>query len=157
MKEIKLTNSSLHAMVDDEDFYLLSENNWQVNLGTKMVQRCERVAGKIKTLLLARVITNAPKNMQVDHKNHNKLDNQKSNLRVCTRSQNGQNRTKQSSPSHSKYKGVSFWDGKWKAKIRVKNVNIYLGTFKDEISAAKAYDKVAKENFGEFAFPNFNQ
>jgi hypothetical protein len=52
----------------------------------------------------------------------------------------------------SKYKGVSWDDSRkqWRASIP-----IFLGRFDSEIEAAKAYDKKAKELYGEFALLNF--
>ena len=102
-----------------------------------------------------------------DHINHNGLDNRKANLRVATRKQNVWHRRKFSGrtydglkrPSRSKYKGVDFVSangGKcWRVRIRVNGKRIYLGSFKDEIEAAKVYDIAAKKYYGEFAALNF--
>jgi len=94
--------------------------------------------------------------MQTDHKNKDGLDNRKSNLRTCCKSQNMSNRKIQLNNT-SGYKGV-YWHKyarKWMASIKVNKKPIYLGLFVDPIEAALAYDKNAVEKFGEFADTNF--
>lgn len=86
-----------------------------------------------------------------DHRNGNGLNNQRYNLRKCTTQQNGFNRTCQS--HSSQYKGAS-WDTKtkkWRAQIQLNENTFRLGSYETEIEAAKAYNRKAKELFGEFA------
>jgi hypothetical protein len=85
------------------------------------------------------------------------LNNQKSNLRICTRSENARNRNKNSGNKwKSAFKGVTFTsDKKWVATIHTKAKYGYLGSYNTEIEAANAYDDAAKELFGEFAKTNF--
>jgi len=92
----------------------------------------------------------------VDHKNGNGLDNQKNNLRNCTNQQNHMNRRPKKNCT-SKFKGVCRFkkDLKWTAVIKFNRKQIYIGIFGNEEDAAKAYDKKAKELFGEFAYLNF--
>ena len=88
----------------------------------------------------------------VDHKNHNKLDNNVNNLRWATTTENGQNRKKQKN-TKSIYKGV-IWrkDRKvWVAKIMYNKHRIYLGSYKTQEEAGRAYNEKAIELFGEFA------
>jgi len=88
----------------------------------------------------------------IDHRDTEKLNNQKSNLRECTKRQNCRNRNKSSSNSSS-YKGVS-WNKekrKWVAQIRIDDKVTYLGQFVDLTEAAKAYNAAALEHYGEFA------
>jgi hypothetical protein len=91
-----------------------------------------------------------------DHRDGNKLNNCRYNLRECNTSQNAANKKKLDGAT-SKYKGVS-WNkraGKWEVSIIARGAKYYLGKYDNEIDAAKAYDKKAIELFGEFARPNF--
>jgi hypothetical protein len=110
-----------------------------------------------KIVYLHREIMNAPKRQIVDHKNGDSLDNRRANLRLATRSQNMCNRRKTKSKTSSRFMGVSFHKqkGKWAAYINLHNKRIWLGRFKTEIEAAKAYDEAAKKYHGEFARLNF--
>ena len=95
------------------------------------------------------------KGLVVDHINHNGLDNRKDNLRFVTKAQNGQN-SRSHRDSASAYKGVSWFTraNKWGARIKDKNKRIFLGYFTCEHDAALAYNKKAKELFGEYALLN---
>jgi len=90
--------------------------------------------------------------IQVDHIDHNGLNNQKYNLRLCTLVQNSHNQRKRARVCSSKFKGVnSSHEGKWEARIRVGNgKRIRLGTFTTEIEAAEAYKSAAETLHGEF-------
>lgn len=96
---------------------------------------------------------------KVDHKNRNGLDNRRNNLRLANNTQNAGNSGPRNlwrgRETSSKYKGV-YRDKKnqmnpWCASFRKKR----LGAFATEIDAAKAYDKAAREAYGEFAYLNF--
>jgi hypothetical protein len=94
----------------------------------------------------------------VDHIDRNPLNNTRANLRFCTHSENQRN--KASKPlSTSKYLGVHWHkkDCKWQATIRVEGKKVYLGSFKSEEDAARAYDAAAREHHGQFANPNFKE
>lgn len=92
----------------------------------------------------------------VDHKNGDKLDNRKANLRLCTKAENAHNIRKLSRHNSSGYKGVFFdkYGDRWRAKIQYMGKSIFLGSFKSALEAAKAYDRAAKQYFGEFACTN---
>ena len=93
-----------------------------------------------------------------DHINHNGLDNRKVNLRPATFSQNLCNRPKRCTNTRSKYKGLE-WDktqGTWKARIQHNGRKKYLGSFKSESSAARAYDAAARKYHKDFAILNFH-
>jgi hypothetical protein len=103
---------------------------------------------------LHRYILSAREGEQVDHINGNTLDCRRENLRICTSAQNNMNRRKQ--PNVSGYKGVHKTRGnKWIAHITFNRKMRHIGQFSTAEEAAKAYDKKAKELFGEFAKLNF--
>jgi len=152
MKEIKLTQGKV-ALVDDEDYEYLNQWNWYASKRSNGSFIAIRTVNK-KKVLMHRVIMNTPENLIVDHIDHNSLNNQKSNLRNCTHSQNAQNMKLYCEGIF--HKGIS-WDKvneKWKAYIRVNGKLIHLGRFKDEENAARAYNTAATKYFGEFAYLN---
>ncbi len=98
----------------------------------------------------------------VDHRNHNTLDNQKSNLRLSNKSLNAMNSKPKScyagKARPSKFKGVSQKQIrgvlKWRMVIKCDGKTIDK-IFESEILAAQAYDEYAKQYFGEYAYLNF--
>lgn len=154
MKEIKLTKGYV-TQVDDEDFEHLNQWKWfvQIDKNTCYARLSINKNKKWTHHMMHRMIMNAPKHLQVDHIDKNGLNNQRSNLRLCTASQNGSNRI---SLGRSKYLGVNFYcDKKGKeyirAAIKSNGKQIYIGTFKTEEDAAMAYNKAALKYHGEFA------
>jgi hypothetical protein len=146
-KEIELTQGKI-TLVDDEDYEYLSQWKWSY-----LTSGYARRKQNNKCVLLHRFIMNVPDDMLIDHINMNTLDNRKSNLRICTKSQNMANRDKIST-NNGKYKGIYLYRGKWRAEIKhIKK--IHIGTYDNPEDAARAYDKEAKKIFGVFARPNF--
>jgi len=152
-KLIPLTQGKF-AIVDADDYDELSRYKWHVNKGGRTYYASSQKKGK--AIKMHRLIAGAPKGLFVDHINHNGLDNRKRNLRLCTRLENIRNQLPRRGGS-SQYKGVCWRkrEKKFVATICVDGKKLYLGYFDDEIEAAKAYDKKAKELFGQFAYLNF--
>jgi len=160
MKEVELTKG-YKALVDDEDFDRVNQFKWSACVqnrkgGTIVVYALRHSRTEPKTTKLHRFILGVTDiNVDVDHCNHNTLDCQKKNLRLCTHGQNVANRMKYKIRS-SKFKGV-HWDkdsSKWRAQIQVRGVGKSLGRYVEEIEAAKAYNIAALEVFKEFAYLN---
>lgn len=98
-----------------------------------------------------RYIMNCPDNMVVDHINGNKLDNRKSNLRICTVKQNNYNH-KIYKTSKTGYPGVGWHtkSGKWRARIQVDGKEIYLGIYENIEDAINARKTAEEYYFGSF-------
>jgi len=149
-KLIPLTKGQF-AIVDDADFDWLMQWRWHVSEKGYAIRYSNR-----KRIRMHRFITGVPLGEEVDHKNRNKLDNQRHNLRPATRAQQAYNRSKHKITT-SPFKGV-YWDkqkNKWHARIKLNRKFIHLGFFASDADAAKAYDEAAYIYFGEFAATNF--
>jgi len=134
------------TMVDLEHAALLHGNAFFVNGGYAQSRRI----GKLHRAVVG------SKSPNVDHRNHDKLDNRRRNLRECSEQQNQFNK-RPNAKGKSAYKGVSWLSRQecWVVRISLNRKKIWVGAFKDEMEAAKAYDAAAKRFFGQFAFINF--
>jgi hypothetical protein len=106
--------------------------------------------GKLQKL--HRFLLDPAPGVQVDHIDGNGLNNQRSNLRLCSGSQNQGNISKKRT-NKSGYKGAHFHkgNGRWKAQISVQNKNIHLGYFDTPEAAHEAYQRAAVQYFGDYA------
>jgi hypothetical protein len=157
MKTVSLTQGFV-ALVDDADYDRVSAHKWsatRVQTNVYGVRKVRTPTGRTTSQLLHRFIlgVTAPE-IDIDHKDHNGLNCQRSNLRKCVRGENDGNRRK--TGGSSQYKGVSWSNGKgkWRACITI-GKSIHLGYFIDEAEAAHAYDEAARTRFGIFANCNF--
>lgn len=157
MKEIKLTQGQV-ALVDDEDFEYLSKFKWhtQKTKYSFYASRTFLLNNKKVAEWMHRVIMKTPDNSICDHIDHNGLNNQKKNLRNCTRSENAMNKIP---TGKIKYLGVSYCTlhGRIyiKPQIRVNGEVISLRCCDTEEQAARRYDAAALFFHGEFANLNF--
>ena len=153
MKQIPLNGKygkGKFALVDDEDYEELMQHKWIMQKRGYIINRSTR-----DTIYLHRFILKPNKGLVIDHVNHDKLDNQKINLRACSQGQNMANR-KTNKVGSSKFKGVSFnkTTNKWYSKIQFNYKQFNLGYFDTELEAAQAYNAKALELFGGFAHLN---
>lgn len=154
VKKIELTQNK-YVLVDDEDFEELNLHKWCVINIKNTFYACRslwiKTEKRRKMVYMHRFIMNCPDDKLIDHKDGNGLNNQKENLRICTRSQNGGN-SKIRKDNTSGIKGVRFkkHSNKWVANIKINNKIKFLGSFTDINDAKKAYDKAAKKHFRQF-------
>ena len=147
-KKVPLGNGQF-AIVDDEDFELVSRYRWH------MLPYPKSDGGYAVTKMrMHRLIIDAPLEMFVDHINGDPLDNRRCNLRLCTNAQNQQNTG--SRGGSSRHKGVSFnkKSGKWLGAFLFEGRRYYCGLWESEDDAARAVDKKRGEVCGTFASKN---
>ena len=149
MKKIKLTKG-YEAIVDDKDFDFLNQWKWYFAHGYA-VRTQNNYPNKPFQVRMHRIILGTPEGMDSDHINRDRLDNRRSNLRICNRSQNISNTFLRSNKSG--YKGVEWHKAsqKWQARIRFYGKRLQLGVFKTALSAHRAYNKAARKYHGKFA------
>lgn len=139
------------AIVDDEDFDWLMQCKWTYDAKGYAYRKVKKV-----TLFMHRAILNASGPVIVDHINGNGLDNRRCNLRIVTVAQNVYNQRPQTKNKTSQFKGVVFSKRlqRWQAYIKKGSERRYLGTFDDELDAARAYNAAARHFFGPNAYVN---
>ena len=120
-------------------------------LYTSMSNNNKKKNKTIHQLVAAAFIPNFKYGMIINHKDGNKLNNHVSNLEVCDHTYNNTHAHSlglMPKPGKSKYNNVSIrYDKRNKiikpiyvASIRINSKKHYIGSFKDEIEAAKAVD-----------------
>lgn len=157
MKELILSSPKYGKhiiLLNDEDFDEVKQHNWNIRHqnGTFYVSRHIWKNGKRTTQDLHKFLMNtSQKEIFVDHKDGNGLNNQRSNLRFATRSQNNVNKRMQKNNT-SGYRGVKWHKqaGYWEASIQFQGRNISLGLFFSKEIASLVYEMEAKKVFGEF-------
>jgi hypothetical protein len=158
MRTIPLTQGKV-AIVDDDDFERLNQFKWHALRNGPRIWYAVRLVrpdpdGPQRAVLMHRLIIGNHSGW-TDHINGDGLDNRRSNLRVCTRSQNLAN-SKLRSDNTSGFKGVCRFavkrptSKKWRAKL----AGQLVGNFHTKEEAAQAYNRAAKETYGEFALLN---
>lgn len=151
MKRISLGGKAgvgLYTLVDDEDYEFLMQFKWQVN--GRYVSGGVFKNGTQTRHLMHRVIMHPKLGVEVDHIDGNQLNNQRSNLRVCSRSENCCNR-KATIRNKTKLKGVSVRRDRFIAQITLRGRHFFLGYFNTKKSASLAYQAKAIELHGEFS------
>ena len=145
-------------IIDVEDYDKIKNFRWNVKHNKKMFYVFTRVRKNNfdSSILLHRIILGVdnPK-IQIDHKDHDGMNNKKNNLRKCSASQNQCNVYIRSN-NKSGYKGVSWCNeaNKWRANITHQYNRFHLGLFSNKIDAALAYNKAAIKYHKEFAVLN---
>jgi len=161
MKMIFLTQGKV-AIVDDADYDSLNQYKWYAD-GKRgyfyAVRNSITVEGKKHIILMHRQILGLKRGdlRQGDHKDHDTLNNQRSNIRICSCQQNSRNQKILLNTS-SRFKGVSWNKNakKWSASLKINGKKKHLGYWNIEEVAALRHDMVAIREHGEFAYLNFN-
>lgn len=148
MKKIYLPNCKDYTLVDEEDYTDAVKFHWRKDRKGYVVRSVNKNGKTTTTERLHRRIMKPQRGLQVDHIDHNTLDNRKSNLRVCTNAQNCQNR-KQARGS-SGYEGVCRENSKWLARIQANGKRVRLGLFDTPESAHQVYLEAVPRYFGDF-------
>ena len=136
------------AIIDLDDLNKVKNYRWHMTHKGYIVTKLNN-----KDIRLHRYIMDCPNGMVVDHINGCKYDNRKTNLRVCTQTENNRNRNKYKKNASSIYKGV-FYDkkkGKWRALIQINKKSKHIGYYDSELEASIEYDKKAIMYHKEYA------
>ena len=156
LAHVELTRGAV-AVIDAADAAEVGKSLWCLDEGYATTNlTTDRGQEKLS---LHRFLLSAPIDVEVDHVNGNTLDNRRSNLRLCTRSENARNSrgllVVNGKPASSVYKGVSLCHGKYVARIVMDGKEKHLGRFTSPLAAALAYDRAARKHHREFARTNF--
>ncbi len=126
-----------HAIVDEDDAEWLSEWTWRLSLGGyawRTEYRPQTINIFIHRLILA--LPHGDPRFS-DHINRDRLDNRRANLRIVTKQQNAQNQGLFRDGA-SRFRGVDFKKGKWRARVTLGGHQHHLGYFATEEEAAAA-------------------
>jgi len=140
--------------IDDDIAPLVRARTWHIadrKRGIYFATSVKHPDGKSRDIKLHRFIMSCPPGSVVDHINGNWLDCRRENLRICTNAENSRNVSIKRTNTTG-FKGVSFAPKrrKYRASIRINGKYKYLGYFDTPEAASNAYQKAAKELFGEF-------
>lgn len=134
--------------VDRQDVEWARQFNWHLH-SMGYAARVRKIKGRSQSLLFHRELLGleAGDGLEADHKNFNRLDNRRSNLRVCTHAENHQNR-KPVVGAASRFRGVSLHrqSGLWRARCKLKGKEYALGYFSTEEEAGAAARRFRREH-----------
>ena len=144
------------ALVDDVDAWVL-RHLWNV-VGGGYIARNQRAKTRTghTTVRLHREIMQAPPGVEVDHINGDRLDNRRSNLRLCSRDENMRNRRMHRNNT-SGLKGVSRHGRRWRAQLQVDGKKLHIGVFDTREEAHDAYRVFSKAHHGDFGNAGLNE
>ena len=135
------------AIIDAADVPLVEGHNWHAKPGGNTVYAKGKFCNC--TLLLHRLIMEAPFGFSVDHKDGDGLNNKRCNMRIVTHSQNMHN-MRINKNNTSGLKGVDLVSGKWRARIKLNRKTMNLGLFASPEEAHAAYCTASRKLHGEF-------
>lgn len=145
------TKNGFDVSVDESDFEYVSQFRWYARQNKR--QRTHYAYAYLKSRItpMHRLLMKPSGDQEVDHRDGNGLNNQRINLRVCTRQQNCRNK-QIAINNRTGVRGVHFdkEKRKFRAMIGHEKRVIHIGYFSDIEAAKAAYTKTAKQLFGEF-------
>lgn len=122
-----LTNTQHQFYLDPEDWDKLKHLCWiESNYGYAL-----GCLSNGKYILMHRLILDVPAEFVVDHINHNRLDNRKGNLRICSQKNNSRNQQGVKGLYYNKRRNL------WQAYITHEGKHIYCGSSKNKKEALK--------------------
>lgn len=150
MKRIKgysKTHGNKYILVSEQDYDLVYKHRWNIQKFGNTYYAMTKMGGK--KVSMHRYILKPEPTLEVDHMNHNGLDNRRENIRVVTKAENMRNRQK-TKGNRRRYKGVYFDTrvNKWVAFVNSDNKRKYLGQFKTAREAAIAFNEAALKYYG---------
>lgn len=150
MRKIKLTKGKF-ALVDNKDHEMLIKYHWHYRPDGYAARRNKTKNGKQVALMHRFILDLKPKEF-CDHKNGNRIDNRRKNLRRCSSSENNMN-ANISKRNTTGYKGVSWYKRlkKWRVQIASGGKYFWLGYHSDIRKAAQVYNKKATKLHGKFS------
>lgn len=154
MRKLPLTHGKF-ALVDGDLFDFLNQYKWHYHHTGYAMTTIAVSGGKFKKIMLHRMIIPIIDSQHIDHKDRNKLNCLRENLRISNPTLNNANKSLQRN-NKTGYRGVYFRKdrNKFVAGIRINKKYITLGLFDNAVDAAKAYNKRAIATWGEFAWLN---
>jgi hypothetical protein len=153
-------NKGLRAKIDAEDYDRVMKHTWRVikkdSGRLKVVTNVMTKQGN-RQVSLGQFLMSPPKGKMVYPRRFmDGLDYRKSNLIVCTMKERQRILPKSRNHGSSRFKGVSYVQSlkRWRASIKVDGKSISIGVFDSELEAADAYNKAAREHFGDMSYQN---
>jgi hypothetical protein len=137
------------ALIDDADAPLLAGHRWTAHINRGVWYARSRLGGP--TVLLHRLVLNAPSGVIVDHRNGDGLDNRRSNLRLATNAQNCRNLARRSNNTSGVPGVARNANGRWQAYLTINRRRVYLGAFVNIEDAKLARQAGERLYYGEFA------
>jgi hypothetical protein len=147
--EVPLTNAE-YFLIDFEDKYLVDYQLWGISSEGYVYRTTKKKGQRLESLLHRTIFKVTNSLVEIDHKNLNKLDNRRSNLRKTLHHQNSQNLPSQNGTS--KYRGVRFAHGKWESYSHLDSIPYYLGRYNTEITAARISESFRRKHMS-FSIP----
>jgi hypothetical protein len=135
-------NEKARAIIDLDDIEKCKPYKWVIRNDGYVSTKADG-----KGIKLHRFIANTPKGQHTDHINRNKLDNRKSNLKICTQLENNKNKNTYKNNKTGR-RGVCYKDGGYQASIKYNNERIYIGWFKDIAKAIEMREAAEIKYYG---------